>query len=66
MRETDSAYSMCPATVAEIDHINILHATMLDMRRAADGLTVKLVKGIGGWQSRFGYGISGDGKLSSF
>ena len=32
------AYSVAMATVAEIDHLNILHATMLAMRRAVEGL----------------------------
>jgi len=35
------AYSIGYATVTEIDHLNILHATMLAMRRAVDGLNVK-------------------------
>ena len=34
-------YCIARATVAEIDELNILHATMLAMSRAVDGLTVK-------------------------
>jgi len=41
IRKHAVAYSMGHATVAEIDRLNILHATMLAMRRAVDGLTVK-------------------------
>ncbi|MDQ6958027.1 MAG: ribonuclease HII [Mariprofundaceae bacterium] len=41
IRQYAVAYSLGSATVAEIDHLNILHATMLAMRRAVDGLTVK-------------------------
>lgn len=33
------AYSIASASVAEIDKLNILHATMLAMRRAIEGLT---------------------------
>ncbi len=41
LRKHVVAYSIGYATVAEIDHLNILHATMLAMRRAVDGLGVK-------------------------
>jgi len=41
LRKHAVAYSIGHATVAEIDHLNILHATMLAMRRAVDDLTVK-------------------------
>jgi len=41
IRKHAVAYSIGHATVVEIDHINILHATMLAMRRAVDGLTIK-------------------------
>jgi len=41
LRKHALAYSIGYATVAEIDRLNILHATMLAMRRAVDGLTVK-------------------------
>jgi len=34
------AYSVSLATIAEIDAINILHATMLSMRRSVQGLSV--------------------------
>lgn len=35
------AYSVNMATVEEIDRINILHATMLSMRRSVEGLSVQ-------------------------
>jgi len=41
LRKHALAYSIGHATVAEIDHLNILHATMLAMGRAVDGLSVK-------------------------
>jgi len=41
IRKHAVAYSIGYATVEEIDHLNILHATMLAMRRAVDGLIVK-------------------------
>ncbi len=41
IRKHAVAYSIGHATVEEIDSLNILHATMLAMRRAVDGLTVK-------------------------
>jgi len=41
IRKHAVAYSIGHATVAEIDHLNILHATMLAMRRAVDGLAVR-------------------------
>ncbi len=41
IRKHAIAYSIGHATVAEIDHLNILHATMLAMRRAVDGLAVR-------------------------
>jgi len=34
------AYSVSMASIAEIDEINILHATMLSMRRSVQGLSV--------------------------
>ena len=34
------AYSISMASIAEIDEINILHATMLSMRRSVQGLSV--------------------------
>lgn len=39
IRERALAFSIASATVAEIDTLNILQATMLAMRRACDGLT---------------------------
>lgn len=41
IREQALAYSIAYATVDEIEEINILNATMLAMRRAVDGLSVK-------------------------
>jgi len=41
LREHAVAYSIGYATVEEIDRLNILHAAMLAMRRAVDGLRVK-------------------------
>lgn len=41
IREQALAYSIAYATVDEIEKINILNATMLAMRRAVDGLSVK-------------------------
>jgi ribonuclease HII len=38
--ENAAAYCITEATPAEIDQLNILHATMLAMRRAIDGLPV--------------------------
>lgn len=35
------AYSVAYATVEEIDNLNILHATMLAMQRAVEGLSVR-------------------------
>jgi len=34
------AYSVSMATIDEIDQLNILHATMLSMRRSVEGLTI--------------------------
>ncbi len=41
IRENAIAYSIAQASVAEIDELNILEATLLAMRRAIDGLSVK-------------------------
>jgi len=41
IRKHAIAYSTAFATVEEIDRLNILHATMLAMRRAVDGLNVR-------------------------
>jgi len=41
IRQHAVAYALGSATVAEIDQLNILHATMLAMRRAVDGLTIQ-------------------------
>lgn len=38
IREMALAYSIASASVTEIDHLNILQATMLAMKRACDGL----------------------------
>lgn len=38
--ERAMAFSIAEASVAEIDEINILHATMLAMRRAVEGLSI--------------------------
>lgn len=40
IREQALAYSIASASVEEIDHLNILQATMLAMKRACDGLQV--------------------------
>lgn len=41
IKEESLAYSIAFATVEEIEEINILNATMLAMKRAIDGLSVK-------------------------
>ena len=41
IRKHAVAYAVAQASVEEIDRINILHATMLAMRRSVDGLAVK-------------------------
>lgn len=41
IREQSLAYSIAYATVDEIEEINILNATMLAMKRAVEGLSVK-------------------------
>ncbi|MES0371826.1 MAG: ribonuclease HII [Mariprofundaceae bacterium] len=41
IRKHAVAYSVAQATVEEIDRLNILHATMVAMRRAVEGLTVR-------------------------
>lgn len=41
IREQSLAYSIAYATVEEIEEINILNATMLAMKRAVEGLSVK-------------------------
>lgn len=41
IRERALAWSVADASVAEIDRLNILHATMLAMRRAVESLTVR-------------------------
>ena len=41
IKEKAIAYSIAEATPEEIDEINILNASMLAMRRAVDGLSVK-------------------------
>lgn len=40
IREKALAYSIASASVEEIDHLNILQATMLAMKRACDGLKI--------------------------
>lgn len=40
IRRDARAWSIAQASVEEIDHLNILHATMLAMRRAIEGLSV--------------------------
>lgn len=40
IRERALAWAVAEATVEEIDHLNILHATMLAMQRAVAGLAV--------------------------
>lgn len=40
IREQALAYCIASASVTEIEQLNILHATMLAMRRAVEGLTV--------------------------
>ncbi len=40
IREQALAWSMGEANIEEIDQLNILHATMLAMRRAVSGLTI--------------------------
>lgn len=42
IREQALSYSIAYATVDEIEEINILNATMLAMRRAIDGLDIKV------------------------
>jgi len=44
IRKHAVAYAVAQASVEEIDRLNILHATMLAMRRAVDGLAVKPAK----------------------
>ena len=41
IKENAIAYSIASASVEEIDNLNILEATLLAMRRAIDGLSVK-------------------------
>lgn len=41
IRRSALSYAVAQASVEEIDHLNILEATMLAMRRAVDGLTVQ-------------------------
>ena len=41
IRKHAAAYAVAQASVQEIDHLNILHATMIAMRRAVDALDVK-------------------------
>jgi ribonuclease HII len=41
IKENAIAYSIASASVEEIDQLNILEATLLAMRRAIDGLSVK-------------------------
>ena len=43
IRERALAWSVAQASVEEIDTLNILHATLLAMRRAVDGLAVRPV-----------------------
>jgi len=40
IRKHALAYSVSLASVEEIDHLNILHATMLSMRRSVEGLAI--------------------------
>lgn len=41
IKERATAWSIASATVEEIDRLNIFHASMLAMRRAVDGLSVR-------------------------
>ena len=41
IRKTALSYAVAQASVEEIDHLNILHATMFAMRRAVDGLAIR-------------------------
>lgn len=41
IRKHAVAYTVTMATVEEIDYLNILHATMLSMRRSVEGLAVR-------------------------
>ncbi len=40
IRNNAVAYSVSMASVEEVDHLNILHATMLSMRRSVEGLEI--------------------------
>ncbi|MDL2285028.1 ribonuclease HII [Oxalobacter sp. OttesenSCG-928-P03] len=40
IRENATAWSVAQCSIAEIDELNILHATMLAMKRAVEGLSV--------------------------
>ncbi|MDQ6993718.1 MAG: ribonuclease HII [Mariprofundus sp.] len=44
IRKHAVAYHVSFASIEEIDHLNILHATMLAMRRSVDGLAIKPTK----------------------
>ena len=44
IRQHAVAYSVSMATIDEIDQLNILHATMLSMRRSVEGLAVTPAK----------------------
>ncbi|MDX8404560.1 MAG: ribonuclease HII [Mariprofundus sp.] len=44
IRKHALAYSVSMASVEEIDHLNILHATMLSMRRSVEGLSMAPTK----------------------
>ncbi len=46
IRERALAWSVASASVEEIDHINILHATMLAMQRAVAGLALRPTSGM--------------------
>ncbi|MDX8391901.1 MAG: ribonuclease HII, partial [Mariprofundaceae bacterium] len=41
LRRHALAYSVTMASVQEIDHLNILQATMLSMRRSVENLTIR-------------------------
>lgn len=68
--ERARAWSLATASVAEIDEINILHASMLAMHRAVDGLKAKfdivLVDGnrLPRWPYQAEAVVGGDGKVA--
>lgn len=71
IREKALAFSVARATVEEIDQLNILHASMLAMHRAVDGLSVTpemvLVDGnrLPRWQYRAEAIVKGDSRVEA-